>query len=81
MIRRKRKDKIIFFLQTNDLSIKDELDDVSDAIVDIDPVNKSIKSKIKFQFLFVQERLSYFRLARYTDDAKAAANKLSSTSK
>jgi hypothetical protein len=33
-----------------------------------------------FSFSF-QERLSYFRLARYTDDAKAAANKLASTNK
>ncbi|CAF3187412.1 unnamed protein product [Rotaria socialis] len=50
--------------EMNDSIVKDELDDVSDTIVDIDP-----------------ERLSYFRLARYADDTKAAANKLASTIK
>ncbi|CAF0780491.1 unnamed protein product [Adineta ricciae] len=47
----------------NESSLRDELDDVSDTVVDIDP-----------------ERLSHFRLARYTDDTKAAATKLASTS-
>jgi hypothetical protein len=32
--------------------MKDELDDVSDAIVDIDPVNKFLFKKIKIQFGF-----------------------------
>ncbi|CAF4102527.1 unnamed protein product, partial [Rotaria magnacalcarata] len=50
--------------EMTDSILKDELDDVSDTIVDIDP-----------------ERLSYFRLARYADDTKAAANKLASTIK
>lgn len=47
--------------------MKDELEDVTDTIVDIDP-----------------ERLSHFRLARYTDETKSAstsANKLSTTAK
>ncbi len=34
-----------FCIQTNELSMKDELDDVSDAIVDIDPVNKFLFKK------------------------------------
>jgi hypothetical protein len=73
--------------------MKDELDDVTDTMIDIDPVCSRLSltrietthclcaSRETHVCLVFQERLSYFRLARYTDDTRAAANKMATSSK